>query len=281
MGRSITLFEEVYPEKKLGNRLSEADFLHTLKSVLPKTCKPIIITDAGFRNPWFKAVLALGWDFIGRIRNDRLMRLGVGNCDTPWFHCRETHSWGKERPKFLGHGVLAKKNPLAGLFYLYSGKKKNRMSINKWNENRTSTESRMYAKGQKEPWLLFSSIEKSPSIIISYYRKRMQIEEGFRDLKNTRNGLSMRESRTKGIKRLSILLLIAMLGTIALFALGIYGKLKGIDTAMQTNTERNRNVLSLLFIGTQVLKKRIKIPIKELKTLLALAPWVRWELKIC
>jgi len=40
-----------------------------LKMMLPKSCKPIIVTDAGFRIPWFQLVESLGWDFIGRVRN--------------------------------------------------------------------------------------------------------------------------------------------------------------------------------------------------------------------
>ena len=36
--------------------------------VLPRDCKPIIVTDAGFKTPWFRSVLAQGWDFVGRTR---------------------------------------------------------------------------------------------------------------------------------------------------------------------------------------------------------------------
>ena len=279
-GRSITIYEEVHEEKKLGNVEVEKKFLHILKEILPTRCKPIIITDAGYRNPWFKEIVAMGWDFVGRIRNDRLMQLGE---DTPWFQCRRTYAWAKDRIKCLGYGILAKTNPLNGFFYLYFSVKKGRKSINKWGKARKSSESLNHAKAQKEPWLLFSSLGKEYRGlgIVSLYRKRMQIEEGFRDLKNSRNGFSMSESRTNSVQRISILLLIGMLASYALIALGIYGKLKGINRSMQTNTISNRNVLSLLFIGFQILKKRSKIPKKELKKLLDFSPWVRWEFKIC
>jgi hypothetical protein len=36
---------------------------------LPEDCRPILITDAGFRGPWFRAVDALGWNWVGRVRN--------------------------------------------------------------------------------------------------------------------------------------------------------------------------------------------------------------------
>ena len=279
-GRSITIFEEIHTEKKLGNPKVEKDFLHTLKKILPGTCRPIIITDAGYRNPWFKTILALGWNFVGRVRKSPSMQLGD---NTPWLKCRDVYAWATNRVKFLGSGSLAKGNPVDGFFYLYKGIKKNRKSLNKFGKVRKSSESRNHAKAQKEPWLLFSSLGKEHQGlgVISLYRKRMQIEEGFRDIKNERNGFSMNESRTKGIQRLSILLLIGMIATYVLTALGIYGKFKDMDRSMQTNSVRHRNVLSLLFVGFQILKKRPKIPKNELKILLNFAPLVRWEFKIC
>lgn len=32
------------------------------------------MTDAGFRNPWFKKVLELGWDFVGSVRNREMVK---------------------------------------------------------------------------------------------------------------------------------------------------------------------------------------------------------------
>jgi len=43
------------PNKKIHKA-----FLKKLKFILPINCQPIIITDAGFRNSWFKMVEALG-----------------------------------------------------------------------------------------------------------------------------------------------------------------------------------------------------------------------------
>src|ERR1700733_2681386 len=67
-GRALTLYEECHPLKRMGNRKVENNFLKKLKSILPENCKPIIITDGGFQIPWFKAVLALDWDYVGRVR---------------------------------------------------------------------------------------------------------------------------------------------------------------------------------------------------------------------
>ena len=68
-GRAIPLYESVYPLSSYNSPRTHARFLTELKRLLPDTCRPIVITDAGFRGPWFRAVQALGWDWIGRVRS--------------------------------------------------------------------------------------------------------------------------------------------------------------------------------------------------------------------
>jgi hypothetical protein len=69
-GRALTLYEEVHIEKNLSSRKIQINFLKTLKLCLPHFCQPVIITDSGFKNPWFKAILEQGWDYIGRVRGN-------------------------------------------------------------------------------------------------------------------------------------------------------------------------------------------------------------------
>jgi hypothetical protein len=64
-GRALTLYEEVHRERDYGNPYIHQRFLQRLKAVLPVHCRPIVVTDAGFRSPWLRAVQALGWDFTG------------------------------------------------------------------------------------------------------------------------------------------------------------------------------------------------------------------------
>ena len=68
-GRAISIDEEVHPMRRYNNVSTHRRFLGRLKSVLPVGCRPIVVTDAGFRGPWFRDVEALGWDWVGRIRN--------------------------------------------------------------------------------------------------------------------------------------------------------------------------------------------------------------------
>jgi hypothetical protein len=59
-GRTLTVLEAVYPECELNSPRAERAFLHRLKALLPREVKPILVTDAGFRASWFRAVRALG-----------------------------------------------------------------------------------------------------------------------------------------------------------------------------------------------------------------------------
>ena len=70
-GRAIPLYEAVYPLKKYNKPRTHFEFLATLKSLLPEHCVPIIVTDAGFRGPWFKAVESCGW-FNGSVESETL-----------------------------------------------------------------------------------------------------------------------------------------------------------------------------------------------------------------
>ena len=68
-GRAISIYEEVHPMRRYNNARAHRQFLQRLHAMLPQGCRPIIVTDAGFRGPWFRDVEALGWDWVGRIRN--------------------------------------------------------------------------------------------------------------------------------------------------------------------------------------------------------------------
>ena len=61
-GRSLTLYEEVHTVKSKEKPKVQEQFLKALQKRLPPRCRPILVTDAGFRTPWFKQVEALGWD---------------------------------------------------------------------------------------------------------------------------------------------------------------------------------------------------------------------------
>ncbi len=69
VGRALTLYEEVHPISKLGNRAVQRRFLARLKDSVPSGSVPVIVTDAGISVPWFRFVECQGWEWVGRVKN--------------------------------------------------------------------------------------------------------------------------------------------------------------------------------------------------------------------
>ena len=83
----------------------------------------MVVTDAGFRAPWFTEVLAMGWDFVGRLRNKNLVHLN----DT-WQLSKSLYQGANGKPRYLGKGMLTKRLKVLAHFVLY--KEKRRIGIN-------------------------------------------------------------------------------------------------------------------------------------------------------
>lgn len=279
-GRSLTIYEEVHPKKKQNNHKVHKAFLKKLSKMIPQGCKPIIITDAGFHSPFFGEVEKLGWDFVGRIRNLTKYRFLSSN---DWLSCKELYKEASKIPKFIGEVILSKSTPIQCYLFLFKGKKKGRIAKNKDGSRNQSTISKACAKANREPWLIATSLSSGKKIakkVTQFYKKRFQIEEGFRDIKNSRLGFSFEESLTYKSKRLEILLLIAMLAILAVSILGKAGEQRNLQYAYQANTIRSRTVLSLFFLGCQMIKDKNVFFSKEelLMALSALMSTInRWE----
>lgn len=270
-GRALTLYENVYPLKEYTSQKTHRQFLKTLYEILPKDCIPIIITDAGFRNTWFKMVIRMKWDFIGRVRNKTQYR---EKDKKVWIPIKALYEQATLKARYIGQVVLSKSSPLLIHFYLMKQRKKHRIKKNLAGKKVQCSSSKKHAKSAKEPWLIASSLspdEWSAIDVMLVYKKRMQIEETFRDLKNTRNGLGLRHCRSFNADRLNVALLIAALAMLVLWLFGIAAKQKNVHYSFQSNTEKRRNVLSNFIIGWQVLiEGEIQFRKKELIYALAL-----------
>jgi len=277
-GRALPILTKAYKECEYTKQKTHKDFLMCLRSILPEECCPIVITDAGFRNPWFNLILKFGWDFVGRVRNVtqyKAEKQGV------WEPVKSLYKIATNTPRYLFHAMLAKSNPLCCYFFIYKGKMKNRTKRNLRGVKVNCSVSKKHAKSAKEPWLIVTSInpkEMSPKKIINIYRSRMQIEEYFRDIKNTKNGFGLRHCRSFSKNRLDVALLIAAMATLLLWLLGLIAKHKNLHFSFQSNSNRKRNVLSTFMIGWQAFrrgppafsKKEVNIAINELQTCAAI-----------
>lgn len=251
-GRSLTLYEEVHTVHTKEKPKTHLNFLITLHQMLPSSCCPIIVSDAGFRTPWFKLVASFGWDWVGRVRN----RHEVALTGEDWKPCKSLYAQATPTPQALGEVRLTASNPINCELVLYKGKPKGRVHRTRLGEVARSAHSRKHAATQREPWLLATSLRgrrKLARDVVKLYRLRMQIEEAFRDLKSTRFGLSLELHRTYQVQRLQVLLLIATLALVVAWLLGKAMELTGQHRHYQANTVRSRTVLSTIFIGLRVI----------------------------
>lgn len=262
-GRAITLYEERHPVKKMGNGKVHKNFLIVLKKILPANCEAIIVTDAGFHNDWFRDVLKSGWDYIGRIRGMKKYRLP----DEKAFHaCKKLFKLSTNKVKCLGEMILTKNNSMLSHMYLVKGKLKGRKALTRQGKIKRDKDSKAYSRAHREPWLLASSLtgRNAAKKVKRIYSRRMTIEEAFRDLKSSRYGLGLDESRTRIKKRRDILLLIAMLASLIAWVTGLAGEKMKLQYQFQSNSIKTRRVISLFYLGCQLIRKKIPIPLSSI-----------------
>lgn len=253
-GRAVTIYEEVFPQAKHTNHTVHRHFLATLKKILPPGCQPIICTDAGFKVPWFKEIESYNWHWLARVRGDTKCLL-VGK--TQWEYVHYHHKNAKRVAKELPEMLLSKSHKHRCRGVLYKGQTKQRHNLNREGRVTKCFNNKKFAKSAKEPWFLVSNLpagEFRPHQLVNFYRRRMSIEESFRDCKNEYYGLGLRRSRTRNIERLEVILLIAMLALFALYMIGKAAEIQGYHRQFQANTIKTRRVLSYSFLAMRILQ---------------------------
>jgi len=274
-GRSLTLYEEIHPLKTKEKPYVHRAFMIRLQGLLPENCQPVIVTDAGFRIPWFQLVTSLGWDYVGRVRNrthcQKLTKeFEADPTDGHWFPIKGLYQFASQKTKNLGLYWLGEKAQMITRMVVLRRRPKGRMDKTVTGERaRRSRQSRSCAAREAEPWLLATSLcsqTTSPRKIARIYATRMQIEESFRDLKS---GLQMNACGTRNMKRLAVLLIIAAVTQYLLYWLGLAVKEAGKHWRYQVNSTKTRNVLSNQFIGLRAYKdKNLKLNKKHWQTAL-------------
>lgn len=251
--RSITLYEEVHLETHLGQNKIHKQFLARLKQIIPLQCEQVlIITDAGFRTDWFYQVLAIGWDFEGRIRANMQYSVDTGKS---WLPCTSLYKKATTCAQYIGKALLSKTNRLACYLYLYKER-----SVAKKNVGAKTKKGKMgkgYRKAHYDPWLLVTSIahqKHQAKNVTKKYKRRMKIEHEFRDTKDPKWGLGLNYTRTRDMHRLAILLLIGAVAMFMLWLIGLAAERKQLHYSYQANSIKTHRVLSLIFLALQVLQ---------------------------
>jgi len=270
MGRGLTIYQQVYPESKLGNARAERALLKTLHGWIPAGLRVIIITDAGFRRPWFTQVQRQGWLWIGRIRAGVCVSRDRTYWEQPtaWFAkatgkaCRWSDCWLTRQFRFACDIVLYRRRAVGGKRYGRVG-------------HGTTPKARREAKASaREPWLLAHSPQLRTfraEEIVALYGLRMQIEENFRDSKSTELGMGLEVSQSRSAPRLHALLLIATLAAFLLWHIGQLAEAEGLHLRFKATTRVARelsiitlakllcalNAIPLTNLAIQVLNERL------------------------
>ncbi len=239
-GRPLTLHQVVVPMDEYTCPHVHKAFLHRLKQVLPANFKPVIITDAGFKVPWFKQIRKLGWHYIARVRGNQTLQLPGQEA---FVTVAKVYKKARSTPQRLGEVKLTKAQQYRTQAVLVG---------TGW-KLRKSDKHKQY----KEPWLLVSSLPDCfnyATKIAKCYGKRMQIEESFRDQKSQTYGLGSEAHRTYKRKRLEVLLLLAALANWLHYMIGLAAELAGKHLQFQANSIKHRRVLSFNYLGMRLSK---------------------------
>lgn len=266
-GRGHVIYQEVHPQCKSNSREVQHAFLEKLKSIVPDNCRPVIVTDAGFRFPWFNKVRQLGFDFVGRLRQKVIYRNTISR---KWHkNCLDLYDQATPKAKYLGIMQFTKRLAFACHVVLCRKSKKNRKHINRSGKRTNNNASNRCARSQRDPWLLVTSLTidlaMSAEKIVSYYAKRMQIEEDFRDIKSHRYGFGLRYSLTNQAKRLEVLLLIAALACLICWLMSLSAIKKRLHYDYQSNSIKTRKVLSNIYLACQLVRRNASFNLEEIK----------------
>ena len=241
MGRGLTIYQQVYPESKLGNGRAERALLDTLHGWMPAGAEVIMVTDAGFRRPWFTHVERLGWSWIGRIRSGVCVSRDGTHWEqaSAWFAkatgkaCRWNDCWLTRQHRFACDMVLYRRRAVGGKRYGRAG-------------HGSTPKARREAKASaREPWLLAHSPQLRSfraEEIVALYGLRMQIEENFRDSKSTQLGMGLEVSQSRSAPRLHALLLIGTLAAFLLWHIGQLAEAEGLHLRFKATTRVAREL---------------------------------------
>ena len=258
-GRTLTLYEEVHPRARSGNTRVEAAFLRSLARLLPADCRPIVIADAGFRIPWFRAVRRLGWDYVGRVRGTvKMQRLDL-RLPQSWDECSVLHRLAPREGAYdLGLHRLSRRLKWEARLVIHRAPRKGRHAKTVTGRTRRDPVSQKAARSAQEPWLLATSLscqEATTRRVTRIYAHRMRIEESFRDLKSGQLGAGLEHSRTNKCERLAHLLVLFSLAQLAAWLLGWCEEQHGKEARLEGRNTSPRKHHSLWRLGKEVMKR--------------------------
>jgi hypothetical protein len=250
-GRTIPLYRELFKQGELGDRA--LTFIENLSNCLPSNRKIMVIMDAGFGESWFKNIEAQGWYWLVRVRQGKCIKVSE---ETGWESIKDFIPKVGEKSKSYNKAYLMKEHnrPCRIITTYKSPSRVRKKPARAPSHDKAGSDS--YRRSAKEPWILATNLplEYNTTQIITYYSKRMQIEESFRDIKSHQLGLSARYVRTRCIHRWSVKMLLAAIVQIMFWIIGVIGHSQGFQRVFQANTVRDRKVFSYFYLGQLIVQ---------------------------
>lgn len=248
-GRTLPIYREVFSIGELKGRAKQ--FLENLSRCIPSGKKILIIMDAGFGEDWLKEIELYGWYWLIRIRQGKDIKI-----NNKWLKVKAFMDSVEVKAKnYNNAAIMVKHNHPCRIVtkrnYTVSVRKKPSKLPRNYNSANGN-----YSRTAKEPWILATNLplEYNTVSIVNYYKKRMQIEESFRDTKSHRYGLSARYARTQCIYRWGVKMLLAAITQIVLWVIGIIGHSKNFQKKFQANTVKDKKVFSYFFLGQLIVE---------------------------
>jgi hypothetical protein len=248
-GRGVPLYAEAHPLSAQARPGIHRRFLARLRQILPSGCVPVLVTDAGFKQPWAKAVEAMGWDFVTRVRGRTCVR---ESADSPWFRakaCASQVAAGELRD--MPQAEVNVHDTVQCRVLLWDGR--SQRARKRPTESGRRIRARRAIRASHEPWLLATSLRSDAADIVAVYALRMQVEQSIRDDKTHAWGWRLAEVGTRTCKRLDIQLVLIALATTVAMLVGIAAEQEQLARRYQANTERRRRVLSFFALGRRAI----------------------------
>lgn len=256
-GRTLPILDMVFPGSQIGTPKAEKQFLQQLKEIVPEGVTPLLVTDAGYRAPWFRAVDAMGWHWLGRLRHRTLVKPTNVHGKDDWVPSRALYElMDGYGTRDMGRMDTVRKRPWECRVVIHRRRSKGRKHRNLNGEPARTTSSRKVAARYREPWLLVASpdLKLSARQLVKLYARRMQIEQSFRDLKSHHYGSAFEDSLTRRGARLAILLLIHALANFASWLAGMACEATGLDSWLSPIKTR-RKLYSTMRVGREALAR--------------------------
>jgi hypothetical protein len=211
------------------------------------------MTDAGFRNTWFRLIAAQGWQWLGRVRNRDFVRKTEAE---DWQPAKLLYQQACTVAADLGAFETVRNSPLKCRLILVRHAPKGRKHRYASGKVKNNSTARKIASRYREPWLLSSAPSLghlSAEAVIRLYTQRMRIEEAFRDTKNAVLGAGLALSRSHGQQRLQALLPIGHIAQVAKRLIGEAPKSAQLYLQLTSTCRKGRAELSVMMLAKRVI----------------------------